>query len=75
MNTKYFYKWIMVFAIAMVGAIACKDDSLQPVPEWLSGVNGFASLQPGSAANFQLGNNSTTINANLRWISMEINPC
>jgi hypothetical protein len=71
MNTKYFYKWIMVFAIAMVGAIACKDDSLQPVPEWLSGVNGFASLQTGSAANFQLGNNSTTINANLRWISID----
>jgi hypothetical protein len=57
------------FALAFT--MACKDDSIQPVPEWGSGVNGFASLQAGSAANFQLGNNATAINANLRWISID----
>lgn len=68
---KTFLKKLIILFIGLTVAIGCKDDSIQPVPDWGSGVNGFASLQQGSAANFLLGNTTTTINANLRWISID----
>jgi hypothetical protein len=71
MKTSNTFRKNLLLVFSLLLAIACKDDSIQPVPEWGSGVNGFASLQTGSAANFLLGNTTTTIDANLRWISID----
>lgn len=68
---KLLNRYTIALLTVLVSVVACKDDSFQAVPEWGSGVNGFASLQEGSAANFLLGNSTTTIDANIRWISID----
>lgn len=58
-------------AIALVGVVtSCKDDSLQLVPEWESGVHGFAKVT-STNTDFQYNTPATPINVDLQWISID----
>ena len=50
---------------------ACEDEDLNPVLAPETAVHGLAELQTGSAANFNFGDNNSTINAQLQWISID----
>lgn len=59
-------------AILLAGIItSCKDEDIQLVPEWESGVHGFGGFATGSPTNFVYQNTTTALNLNLRWISID----
>ena len=63
-------KYIIVM-IASVGIItSCKDESLQVVPEWETGVHGFATV---TSANSDLLYNDPAVDVDidLKWISID----
>ncbi|MBL7872003.1 MAG: hypothetical protein JNM78_10355 [Cyclobacteriaceae bacterium] len=64
-------KIILICAGLLIGFISCKDDSLQIVPDWETGVNTYATRQTGSSASFVNGSPATPLNLNFRWISID----
>ncbi len=59
-------------AVAMLMPFSsCKDEDLNPVLEPETAVHGLGELQAGSIANFKFGDNNSTINAQLQWISID----
>lgn len=68
---KKFNKILLICAGMLVGFISCKDDSLQVLPEWETGVNTYATLQAGTPTSFAAGDVTKTMNLNWRWISID----
>jgi hypothetical protein len=61
-----------VIAIVIAGIItSCKDEDIQLVPEWETGVHGFGRFATGSPTNFVYQNASTALNVDLRWVSID----
>ncbi len=75
------------FSAGMIALLGCRDESLNPVPTWESGVHGFAifadvpepkegaSTRPNTVANaatFPLaGQDAAKMNLKLRWVSLD----
>ena len=58
--------------IAFVAAVtACKDDSIQLVPEWETGVQGLGAFAPGSPQNFVFQDPTKALDINLKWVSID----
>lgn len=50
---------------------SCKDEALNPVPDFESAVHGFARVASGSATSFKFRDMNTSINLELQWISID----
>lgn len=58
-------------AIILAGIItSCKDEDIQLVPEWETGVHGFGAFATGSPTNFVF-QSSAGLNVNLKWVSID----
>jgi hypothetical protein len=68
---KIFNRFFAVTIMMFTALISCKDDSLQIVPEWETGVNTYATLKTGSSSGFVNGNGTTPVEVNFRWISID----
>jgi len=64
-------KIVLLCSVFLITFFSCKDESLQVIPEWGTGVNTFATLKSGSAASFINGSASVPIDVNFRWISID----
>jgi hypothetical protein len=62
---------ILLICAGMLIGFSCKDDSLQVLPVWETGVNTYATKQASSAASFLNGQAAVPINLNFRWISID----
>lgn len=59
-------------SVLLLGAItSCKDDSIETVPEWETGVHGLAGFASGSAQNFVFQDPSVELNLTFQWISID----
>lgn len=50
---------------------ACKDESLNPVPQWESGIHANGEFASGSPQNFVFAEPDTKITLDFRWISID----
>ncbi len=64
-------KIILICAGLLIGFISCKDDSLQVIPVWETGVNTYATKQAASSASFVNGSPAIPLDLNFRWISID----
>lgn len=64
-------KILVMCSVFLITFSACKDDSIQIVPVWETGVNTYATLQAGTPPAFVAGDVTKTINLNWRWISID----
>lgn len=61
----------LLCSVMLITFLSCKDESLQVIPEWETGVNTFAKLKTGASSSFISGNAATPIEVNFRWISID----
>jgi len=64
-------KIIVTCSVFLITFSACKDDSLQIIPDWETAVNTFATRQATSSASFVNGSPTVPIDLNFRWISID----
>jgi hypothetical protein len=69
-NMKNIKSLILLFTLIMGSAISCKDDDIQLLPEWETGVHGNAVLQEGSSNTFILDDEAVDLTVDLAWISI-----
>lgn len=50
---------------------ACKDEALNPVPDWESGVHALGQFTASSAQNFVFGQPSVDIDVEFHWVSID----
>lgn len=50
---------------------ACKDEALNPVPDWESGIHGNGQFAAGSAQNFVFAQPDQDIDLEFQWISID----
>jgi len=51
--------------------LSCKDEDLQPLPEWETGVNAFSKLSAGSKSSFTAADLNSAVSFDFRWISID----
>ncbi len=64
-------KYILVLLAMVVIIPACKDEDLVTLPEWESGVHGFAVVADGSKGDFLSGNAAQDITFDILWNSID----
>jgi hypothetical protein len=70
MKMKRINKLFMVFAGLVVSIVACKDEDLQIVPEWESGIHTDITIATGSASNF-VYKGTAPIGVDFLWNSID----
>lgn len=50
---------------------ACKDEALNPVPDWESGIHGNGQFSAGSAQNFVFAEPDQDIDVEFQWVSID----
>lgn len=70
MNKLKFSIYFLLAAL-VIPFTGCEDEDLNPVLEPETAVHGFARVKQGSPANFVYGDNSSAINVELQWISID----
>lgn len=69
--TKFRIALYAFFAALILPFSACKDDALNPVPQWESGIHGLGQFAAGSAQNFVFGDAGTDIDVEFQWVSID----
>lgn len=64
-------KIVLLCSVLLITFFSCKDDSLQVIPEWGTGVNTYTTRKAGSVTGFENGNATVPMNLNFRWISID----
>lgn len=65
------FKSILFCLFIIVLASACRDEDLNPVPEWESALHGFGQIVDGSDVNFIFGEPTGQIDCSLQWVSID----
>lgn len=68
---KKIHKIILLCSVMLITFFSCKDESLQVIPDWGTGVNTYATLKTGASSSFINGNATTPVEVNFRWISID----
>jgi hypothetical protein len=64
-------KIALLCSVFLITFFSCKDESLQVIPEWGTGVNTYATLKTGASSSFISGNATIPVDVNFRWISID----
>lgn len=66
-------KFKYLLFILIVGALfsSCQDESLIPIPDFESGVHGYAKLTATSPVNFTVGDKTKVLDIDYQWISID----
>lgn len=68
---KIYIKTISLF-IVVIGLLAsCRNEDLNPVPDWNYVLHGLGQIKSGSPVNFILGDNNSKIDFTLQWVSID----
>ena len=59
---------MLVFSSILV---SCKDEDLNPIVPWESGVHGYAKFTSTSPTNFVPGDLSKILDLNYQWVSID----
>lgn len=64
-------KLVLLCSVMLITFFSCKDESLQVIPEWGTGINTYAKLKTGASSSFISGNATIPVEVNFRWISID----
>lgn len=64
-------KIVLLCSVLLITFFSCKDDSLQVIPEWGTGVNTYATKKAGGSSSFVSGDATVPVDVNFRWISID----
>jgi len=64
-------KIMLVCSVFLITFFSCKDDSIQVIPVWETGVNTYATVKSGGSGFFPNGNAAVPVDLNFRWISID----
>lgn len=68
-------KHLRIYSLVVLAIMAfitsCEDEDIVLVPEWETGVHGLASFAPGSPTNFVFQDATTSLDINLKWVSID----
>jgi len=68
---KQFRNIFILFSLMLAITISCKDEEIELVPEWETGVHGNGEFLQGAAQNFVFGDMNVPVGTTLKWVSLD----